>query len=755
MLFVASFGALVLAHLLPGRLLAEWLGLGRDREERWIASAVLGGPIAAVVHAASLAVSWAPLYWVLLLGLDITALILARRSVAVFGFSRHARRYLLALIAIVLAGYLATTGSLYRLDDEGNLLLDRALQRDALFHVGVSRSLETDYPPTLLSVAGIPIGYHVGYHLQTAAWSRHFGLDAFDALIRVGACFQIALLVLSAFMLARRFTTSEKGQLLAATLVLCAGFGGLFFFRPSVDWWSLVFMDATIVSVFLPNPLLPAIPLAFLALAFGSDFLETGERGPLAASAIAIGCLLAVKMFLGAQVLAGLGLLALVEWPRRRTRLLFVAATLASTPFLAQTLLAARGSNTSVGLRPLEVVRYSMEKLDWDGAVRSLAAFGRFELESVGFLLAALALWFLGFLGLRILALRGFLASLGSGSALERAMAFMVLVGLAAALVFRIAPAESDGLSRLEAQNDVLWFAAQSGLLLWFWTARALSSLRMALLVPVIGCLALPATLQHFFHAASLPPDRIAAHRVAAAREARLKSGPDDIWLDPLDRSRPSLLPYVSGRPVVYDPYVGYDYMFLGRDEIDFRRHALAQFWASEDAGYLSWVLGRFEVDFIWEEGQRLPQALRPSLEELYDDEAGSIRLFRVEAKDPETPAPISLPTEIHMGGRGSPFLGRGFSREGDRRRLEPGTSHIYLPREVGADLRLTWALSPPYAPGKLLVGGRSLDLAGSEESIDVILPARDVRGLHAIEVTWHGVESLPIRGLYPRSPSQ
>ena len=148
MLFVASFGALVLAHLLPGRLLAEWLGLGRDREERWIASAVLGGPIAAVVHAASLAVSWAPLYWVLLLGLDITALILARRSVAVFGFSRHARRYLLALIAIVLAGYLATTGSLYRLDDEGNLLLDRALQRDALFHVGVSRSLETDYPPT-------------------------------------------------------------------------------------------------------------------------------------------------------------------------------------------------------------------------------------------------------------------------------------------------------------------------------------------------------------------------------------------------------------------------------------------------------------------------------------------------------------------------------------------------------------------------------------------------------------------------------
>jgi hypothetical protein len=754
MLYLASFGALALAHLLPGRLLAEWLRVGRDREERWIAAAVLGGPLAASAHAASLLLSWAPLYWVIVLGLDAAAWFVVRRSTIASGFSSRARRFLLVWVSVLLAAYLGTTGRLYRLDGEGNLLLDRALQRDALFHVGVSRSLETDYPPSLLSVSGLAIGYHVGYHLQTAAWSRHFGIDAFDGLIRLGSCFEITLLVLTTFMLARRFTRSEQGQLLATVLVLCAGFGGLAFFRPSVDWWSLVFMDPTLVSVFLLNPLLPAIPLAFLALALGSDFIDTGKRGPLLASALAVAFLLAVKMFLGAQLLLGLGLAAIWERQRRRTRFLFATVTLASAPLLAHTLLAARSSNTSVGLRPLEIVRYSMEKLDWDTAARSLASFGRFEPGSLGVVLAAFALWLVGFLGLRALALPGLLSSLRGKRTLERVMALAVVVGFGAALVFRIAPAESEGLSRLEAQNDIVWFAAQGGILLWFWVARYLENLKWTPLVPVILFLALPATVQHFAYAASLEPDRIGSHRVRAAREARRQSSPDSIWIDPLDRSRPSLLPYVSGRAVVYDPYVGYDYMFVSQHEIDFRHHAVAQFWASEDTGYLDWFVEHFRVDFIWEEGRLVSSVIRPRLDELYGDEASEIRLSRIRPRESRASSPISTPTEIHMGGRGNPFLGSGFSRDGNRRLLEPGTSYLYLPRERGEALRLTWSLSLSHASGELSIDGQGVDLSGTEESLEVDLPPRDRRGLDPIEVTWRGVESLPIRGMRVRSPS-
>jgi hypothetical protein len=73
---------------------------------------------------------------------------------------------------------------------------------------------------------------------------------------------------------------------------------------------------------------------------------------------------------------------------------------------------------------------------------------------------------------------------------------------------------------------------------------------------------------------------------MAAASEAERISKPQNVFVEPLDRVRPSLLPYFAGRPVVYDPYVGYDYMFVGRDEIDYRRAAIAQFWISEDPAY-------------------------------------------------------------------------------------------------------------------------------------------------------------------------
>ena len=743
MLFLLALLALAVAQFLPGLVAVKLLDIGRDREECYVLSAALSGPITAAVYLVTLLADWEPLYWILIGNLGLFAVVVPWRRKRRFGWPRATRIALLALLVLLFVPYFLTTGSLYRTDATGTLLLDRALQTDVLFHLGVIHSLESAYPPSLLSVAGQPIGYHVGYHLQLAAWARYFGIAAADGLIRVGTLWQVTLLVASAFMLARRFTERISAHVLAPVLVFGGGFGFAFFYRPSVDWWSLVFMDATLVSIFLSNPLLPALPLLFVGLALFDDYTLGSGRGALVGSALCIAFTLVVKMFLGAQVLAAMGVAAIVTWRDARMRTAFVATVLASLPLLAHTFLAAGGSNTSIGLRPLEIVRYTMEKLDWNAAINALASVGRFELSVGAWSLVAVATltWGIGFLGVRLVGLRACVKDLWRGATpLRRTMAWFVAIGFPLALVFRIAPAESEGLSRLESQNDVLWFATASGVLLWFWTADAL---RRSSATVIVTLLALTATVQHFVYAATLEPDRIAASRVRTAKAAGMLSGPDAIWLDPLDRSRPSLLPYVSGRAVVYDPYVGYDYMFFGRDEIAYRRHSVAQFWSSGDPAYRAWMLDHFDVDFVWERGSDL--APLRGLEPIYADEAEHLyrvrdRAFRPPIVEMQTPAAIPL------GNRGSPYLGVGFRRAERLRRLLPERrAFLYLPRAEARSLRMRLRVDARHGGGALVVEGQRVPVELASTTIEVELPPREVSGLHAIAVEWRGERRLTI----------
>jgi len=749
-MLLKSLAALGFAHLLPGLFVSKLLDLGRSREERFLMAAVLGGPIAALLYFAVLLTGIEALFWAPTALLGLGALVFRSRSRLSFEWPRKSVAWLGAVLACVLVPYLWTTGSLYRVDAGGELLLDRALQRDALFHLGIVRSLETSYPPRLLSVSGEPIGYHPGYHLQLALWARFFGIEPEDGLVRLGAVLHVALFVLSAYLLARRLTACESARVLSAVLVLASGFGFAFFFRPSVDWWSLTFMDWALVSIFLANPLLAALPLLFVGLALLHDYQETGARGSLAAGAGALSFLFPVKMFLGAQVLAALGLAALSTRLHRRALASFAALVLASSPFVVQTFLAAAGSNTAISLRPLEIVRYSMEKLDWPAAVEALAGVGSFAAPQRSFFLAAAAtlLWLVGFLGLRLLGLGEVTRDLFSRSLLPSAMAWLAVIGFPLSLLLRIAPAEAQGLSRLEALNDAGWFATVSGIVLWFPTARALSGRSTGVAALAVLALALPSTVQHFFQAASLGADRIGRSRVEAAIEAERVSSPDSIWVETPDRARPSLLAYFAGRATVYDSYVGYDYMFVGREDVDYRRHAVAQFWSSTDPAYLAWFLKRFRVGFVWREGRELPDSSRGLFDSLFS--GGGVELMKVrgDAVGQALALEISTPDSIPMGGRGQPYFGSGWVRpEGgtSRRVLSPGKAKLYLPLE--REIFLDFTIDSPNERGELLVNGAGPVLE-EDGRVRYALAPRGARGLQGIDVDWTGASPLTVRAI-------
>jgi hypothetical protein len=745
-MLLKSLAALGFAHLLPGLFVSKLLDLGRSWEERLLMAAVVGGPVGALLYLAVLLTGIEALFWIPALLLSLGGVFYRARRRLEFEWPRKSLALLGGLLALVLVPYLGTTGSLYRIDAAGDLVLDRALQRDTLFHLGIVRSLETRYPPRLYSVSGEPIGYHSGYHLQIALWSRFFGIEPEDGLVRLGAVLQLALYILAAYVLARRLFESESTRLLAAASVLASGFGFLFFFRPSVDWWSLTFMDWALVSIFLANPLVAALPLLFVGLALLADYRGTGARGSLAAGSFALSFLFLVKMFLGAQTLAALALAAV--WVRERRALTALAVVLlASSPVLLHTLFAASGSNTAIGLRPLEIARYSMEKLDWRVAVASLADVGSFTAPRDGYLpaVAATLLWLIGFLGLRALSLPSVFRDLASPPFLPRVLAWFSLIGYPLSLLLRIAPAEVQGLSRLEALNDAGWFLTAGGIVLWFPTARALAAFRPRTAWLAIVFLGLPSTVQHFFYARSVGFDRVSRLRVQAAAEAERLSSPESVWVEPPDRSRPSLLAYFAGRATVYDPYVGYDYMFFGRDEIDYRRHAVAQFWSSSDPAYAAWFLKRFRVDFVWREEREAPNdALVP----VFGNEEVEILKVDKNAVKRVLETSISPPEVIPLGGRGQAYFGPGWLRDekdGTRRSLLPGRARLYLPLERGTLLEL--AMESPADFGKLRVNGAGPVFSEGSVARYALSP-RGSRGLQAIDVDWAGPSPLVVIGI-------
>ena len=737
---LSSFAAVLVAQFLPGLLFVTLARLGRDRFERLVIAFVLGGPVAAAIYLVALWIGSDTAYWILLAAVGLPAIALGlRRKERLQRVPGRELALLIAMILVVLGAYGWTTGDLFRTDTSGHLVLDPALQRDTLFHVGMVRALAASWPPRLLSVGGEPVGYHVGYHLQLAARSRHFGIDAFDGLIRVGATLQLALLLASAFLLGRRFFYGRNGPaLLASLLVLGAGLGFLFYARPSVDWWSLAFLDVTLVSVFLVNPLLPALPLFFVGLALVEDRAWPG--------AILCFCsLFAIKMFLGVQILAAVLVAAVRSKALRRFAAVYL---LCSSPFLLHTLFAAGSSNTSLGIRPLEIVRYSMEKLDYPILVETLSSVGALQV-SAGAWLGALAIslfWVVGFLGLRLVAIPGWFHDL-RGEGLRAVMAFVVLVGFPASLLFRIAPAEAEGLSRLEAVNDVVWFAAQSGVVLWFWTAGALwrfasaGMARAVVAIVAVAVLALPGTVQHFFYKSSLAPDRMHRDVLDAAVEARALSAPEEIWLGPPDRSHASALAYVAGRPVVYDAYVGYDYMFVPRDTIDYRRHAIAQFWLSDDEAYASWFLKHFDVSWVWSR-QRLRRGAGMWLEPRFENETVTLYSVRRGPDDDE----IRTPSEIPVGGRGLPFLDRGWRRDARMRWLGKEVGRIYVPRPSGIEMTLRLRLATPHSGGQLTVDEELVRIAEDSQEVSVSLPPRDTSGLDVLKLRWDGASPLGVR---------
>jgi hypothetical protein len=440
----------------------------------------------------------------------------------------------------------------------GEFMLDPLVTFDSAFHVGLTNELLASYPPQVPGVSGFPIGYHLGTDLVRAAARRWAGVSAWDSLTRLDVTLYALALVLSLRAIVARLGAPPLAVALVPWTLLLTDVSFAFATNPQAHWWTDLLRGNLLLSLVYANPLVPALGLAFGCLLALARFDETGRNNHLALAALQAAAVPLFKVFLGAQLLLGLGAAFLLSRGARRPALFAIAAPAALVT--ARLVLGQGGETVDVALAPLDLVQVTRETLGLAPAA-GIA------------LLAAALLWLFLSLGLRSVGLPEALRALRGSSAVS-ALAAMALSGWPLGLLLRVSAPEV--LVGQKVVNDAAYLVEQSGPLLWVFAVLGLarfasSPARRALVVAALVLLATPSTWQYVAKKARTAPDRMPAPMVRAMDALVGASRPGDVVLQRPGGRWPPAPVVLAGRRVTYERFTPYLTQFVSRADLEAR----------------------------------------------------------------------------------------------------------------------------------------------------------------------------------------
>ena len=453
----------------------------------------------------------------------------------------------------------------------GEFMLDPLVTFDSAFHVGLTNELLASYPPQVPGVSGFPIGYHLGTDLVRAAARRWASVSPWDSLTRLDVTLYALALVLSLRAVVARLGAPPLAVALVPWTLLLTDFSFAFAANPQAHWWTDLLRGNLLLSLVYANPLVPALGLALGCLLALSRFEETGERGHLALAALQAAAVPLFKVFLGAQLLLGLGAAFLLARSARRPALFAIAAPAA---FVTALLVLGQGGETvDVALAPLDLVQVTRETLGLAPAA-GLA------------LLGSALVWLFLSLGLRAFGVPDALRALRGPSA-GAALAAMALSGWPLGLLLRVSAPEV--LAGQKVVNDAAYLVEQSGPLLWVFAVLGLarfasSPARRALVVAALVLLATPATWQYVVKKAGTAPDRMPAPMVRAMGALAAVSRPGDVVLQRPGGRWPPAPVVLAGRRVTYERFTPYLTQFVSRADLEARHETVFRFFRASDA---------------------------------------------------------------------------------------------------------------------------------------------------------------------------
>jgi len=485
--------------------------------------------------------------------------------------SGPALRGALAPMVVVVALLAVTQYRWNRFAPSGDFLLDPFVAFDTAFHVGLTRELVIGYPPQLPGVAGFPVGYHLGTDLVRAAALRWAGVDPYDSISRLDVTLGALALLLALRAAARAAGASAAAVTLVGWTLLATDFSFAFASNPQAHWWADLLRGNLLVSLFLANPVVPALAIALGALVAFRRYENLEGRGWLILAAALGAAVPFFKVFLGAHLLLGFGAAALLRPARWRAIAAAAAPCLLATAVLA----FGRGAETViVRLAPFDLVAVTRETL------------GLAPLSGPA-LVGWSVLWLGASLGLRMLGLSAAGRALAHGPATAAALAAMALAAWPLGLLFRVSAPEA--LSGQRIINDAAYIVEEGAPLLWIFAAMALADLaaggrRRAAVLTLAAVLALPSTVQFVVKKAALAPDPVPAGMVRAVAAVAEASRPGDVVMQRPGARYPPLPVVLFGRRVPYERFTPYLTQFAPRAELERRHETVYRFFHTADA---------------------------------------------------------------------------------------------------------------------------------------------------------------------------
>lgn len=413
---------------------------------------------------------------------------------------------------------------------------------DVALHVSLARELSHTVPPQLPFLPGVPASYHYGMDLLAAAFTP-FGLDVQDLVVRYVPALLTAFVALAVFCGARAVLSSQAGAALVAFLVM---FGEDLSFLPGLltrsrEQWAVYFFGMpTTLSLYMLNPMLPAVGLLFAALLCLQRALASDRGGWLACTAAVVAALVSCKVFVAVQLLGALGVAAaayaLVH--RRLAPLGAFAAALAGVVPQLWGMWSRNAARIGIFLDPWPYVPAALMRMGLGETALAHGAKAAYDGQwSVGAaaafaaaLLAYLALTF----GARCAGALAWARSLwpAPDTALRFTLAVLVGGGPVLSLVLAVGP---NGYPRQLYYNDAAWFLLVSKHVAWLFAVGAVLAIgprraRIAAAAALVA-LSLPSTAQLLAHRAAEPLARLSPQEAAAFDFLRREARPREVCL--------------------------------------------------------------------------------------------------------------------------------------------------------------------------------------------------------------------------------
>jgi hypothetical protein len=486
---------------------------------------------------------------------------------------------------------------------------------DVLFHIALANELTHTIPPQAPHFSGHPLAYHYAMDLVVAMIAKATGLSTVDLTVRFVPTLLLGLSMLSVFCFSRDWLGSGYFGALVVFLVF---FGEDLSFIPglllgeNVDWSLRYFsVPPAVFPLFYTNPILPAVGLLFAGLLCLRRYLSEAGGAWLFLTALLFAALVEVKIFTAAQLLASLGLAAVVYLVFfRNTALIKIGACTAAlaTPLVCSVFLQNRtAANMVTKFEPGLYVSQAMEAIGMKGWSTGWVAFAG----------VALPIYLIGSLGLRVIGVPALFNAIfrpNPRSALRFVLGVFVVTGVLIALMFSITPAgwtfkynPVSGTFLIQSKYVAWIFAVEVLQNLYRWTAgRGISSALTATgIVAIAAGLSVPSTLQHFlfwrnpnhYFGQGKPfgneLQNYDLETLSVINFVKKDAVPGDVVL-PGDNLLAPILALTKCRvPVGYFAYAA-----VARNEYMRRESAVKQFWKD-------WRLGKVQPDLLREAGVR------------------------------------------------------------------------------------------------------------------------------------------------------